>query len=386
MGLLSGLSCMGPNSDLGRNSGRCRYLMIPFPQLSLSFSLLMAIIVVPGCGRTAREPRETAGPSRSSSSLRQEPFEKRALPTTIGDRWIGNGVAYGPYRDGQHPGGPSPSRDELGEDLSSHVRPLEPTPALRSGRTYRDHPRSHSGGTARHEGHARGLDRARTGHRGQWNGAVDPLTARAANRLEIETAIRLAGEYPEIVIAVCVGNETQVSWSSHRVPADLLIGYVREARARTSMPVSTADDFNFWNKPASDAVAREIDFIVTHAHPLWNPSAASRARWTGTRSTVAQIQAAHPGETVVLGETGWATRKDMEGDQATLMKGTLGEAEQAHFYAAARQWIDEERVPTFFFEAFDENWKGGDHPDEVEKHWGLFRADRTPKMALGRER
>jgi len=215
--------------------------------------------------------------------------------------------------------------------------------------------------------------------------AVESPTARAANRLEIETAIRLAGEYPEIVIAVCVGNETQVFWSAHRVPPELLIDYVREARARTSVPVSTADDFNFWNKPASDAVAREIDFIVTHAHPLWNGIQLEDAlEWT--RNTVAQIQAAHPGEAVVLGETGWATRRHTEGEQATLMKGALGEAEQASFYAAARQWVDEARMPMFFFEVFDENWKGGDHPDEVEKHWGLFRADRTPKLALAREK
>ncbi len=42
------------------------------------------------------------------------------------------------------------------------------------------------------------------------------------------------------------------------------------------------------------------------------------------------------------------------------------------------------RIASFYFEAFDENWKGGDHPDEVEKHWGLFRADRTPKAVLQR--
>jgi exo-beta-1,3-glucanase (GH17 family) len=46
------------------------------------------------------------------------------------------------------------------------------------------------------------------------------------------------------------------------------------------------------------------------------------------------------------------------------------------------RWARESGTTTFFFEAFDENWKGGDHPDEVEKHWGLFRADRTPKPAL----
>ena len=37
---------------------------------------------------------------------------------------------------------------------------------------------------------------------------------------------------------------------------------------------------------------------------------------------------------------------------------------------------------TFFFEAFDEKWKGGEHPNEVEKHWGLIYSDRTPKHNL----
>jgi exo-beta-1,3-glucanase (GH17 family) len=36
----------------------------------------------------------------------------------------------------------------------------------------------------------------------------------------------------------------------------------------------------------------------------------------------------------------------------------------------------------YYFEAFDENWKGSSDPLEPEKHWGLYRADRTPKLAL----
>ena len=38
--------------------------------------------------------------------------------------------------------------------------------------------------------------------------------------------------------------------------------------------------------------------------------------------------------------------------------------------------------PPRTFEAFDENWKGGPSPEETEKHWGLFRADRTPKLVV----
>jgi exo-beta-1,3-glucanase (GH17 family) len=74
--------------------------------------------------------------------------------------------------------------------------------------------------------------------------------------------------------------------------------------------------------------------------------------------------------------------KHTEGEQARLIKGRPGEAEQAVFFDAVTAWAERERVTVFFFEAFDENWKGGEHPNEVEKHWGLYRADRTPKLAV----
>ena len=67
------------------------------------------------------------------------------------------------------------------------------------------------------------------------------------------------------------------------------------------------------------------------------------------------------------------------------MKGRAGEAEQAVVCDALRKWARADSVSLFLFEAFDENWKGGTDPDEVEKHWGLFRADRSPKPALRRE-
>jgi len=45
-------------------------------------------------------------------------------------------------------------------------------------------------------------------------------------------------------------------------------------------------------------------------------------------------------------------------------------------------WVQKENILTFFFEAFDEAWKGSPEPLEPEKHWGLFYIDRTPKMAV----
>ena len=46
------------------------------------------------------------------------------------------------------------------------------------------------------------------------------------------------------------------------------------------------------------------------------------------------------------------------------------------------EWRDKNKLLTFFFEAFDEAWKGSPDPHEPEKHWGLFKKDRTPKFAM----
>jgi exo-beta-1,3-glucanase (GH17 family) len=116
-------------------------------------------------------------------------------------------------------------------------------------------------------------------------------------------------------------------------------------------------------------------------HPLWNGQRPDDALpWL--QEQIAAVQAVHPGRLVVIAETGWATSKADEREQARLMKGAVGEVEQAAFYDAVRRWAAAERRTIFFFEAFDENWKGGPDPNDAEKHWGFFRADRAPKLAV----
>jgi len=217
---------------------------------------------------------------------------------------------------------------------------------------------------------------------GAWVAPERPSgDAAAANRREVDAAIRLARDFADIVVAVSVGNETQVFWSAHRSSIERLIDYVREVRANASIPVTVADDFNFWNKPESRALAAEVDFITMHAHPMWNGLQLEDAlEWL--REQTAAVQAMHPDHLVIVGETGWATSVHDEGEQARLIEGRPGEPEQKRFYDEARAWSREERITVFFFEAFDENWKGGEHPAEVEKHWGLFRADRSRKLAV----
>jgi exo-beta-1,3-glucanase (GH17 family) len=344
-----------------------------------------AAVLFLGAGLAAacasHSPVPTAGLSAVATPPREEPFVARPLHPFLGDRWIGQGISYGPHRDGQRPGGPSPTRAELRQDLELlrgrwgllRIYSADETAAdvLAIIREERLPMKVLLGAWIAPE--------ARSGADGT---SIERLPeARAANRLQVETAVRLANAYPDVVLALCVGNETQVSWSAHKLPAGTLVGWLREARRGTALPVATADDFGFWVQPESEQVARELDFLVTHIYAMWNGQPLERAL-DFTREKYSEVVRRHPGRPIVLGEAGWATRKHSEGDQATLIKGEPGEAQQRAFYQQFTAWVVRERVVSTWFEAFDENWKGGPHPDEVEKHWGLFRADRSPKQAM----
>lgn len=293
---------------------------------------------------------------------------RRAFRPYDGARFLGNGICYGPHRDGQRPGGAAPSRAQLEEDL-----------ALMRGRWDLLRVYGADGPTPELLAllHEQGAPMKVL--LGAWI-APEPA-GEAENRAQVEAAVRLANAYPDVVLAVVVGNETQVSWSSYRTSPEVLLRWLAEARRGTALPVGTADDFKFWLEPESDRIVAQVDFLLTHAHPLWNGQRLDAAlAWTQARH--AEVVARHPGVPVVLGESGWATRKAPVGDQARLIQGQPGEEEQRVFFEAYTAWIVRERIPSTWFEAFDEAWKGSDHPDEVEKHWGLFRTDRTPKAAM----
>lgn len=295
----------------------------------------------------------------------------RPLRLVEDGRWPGRGIAYGPHRDGQHPGGPSPTRAQLREDLEllrgrwdllRVYGSAAPTPELLT--------------LIREE---------RLPFRVLLGAWIAPESAggegRTANRAEVEAAVRLANAYPDIVPAIVVGNETQVSWSAHRLPADVLVGWIRVARRGTAVPVGTADDFSWWERPESTEVARELDFVVVHVHPLWNGRTLDDAL-AFTRERRAAVARRHRGLPVVLGETGWATRRLVDGEQGKLMRGVASEEAQRRFLLEYTAWVERERLVGVWFEAFDEAWKGGPDPDDAEKHWGLWRSDRTPKAAL----
>jgi len=324
-----------------------------------------------------------AGGAPAARSGRAARFVPRPLVLEADGRWIGEAVAYGPHRDGQHPEGPTPTLAQVREDLailSRHWSLLRIYGARRTGDTVLAAIRE----AAPSMRVVLGVWLAAEDRRDSTGRVLERFpAAREANRREVDHAVELTRAYPDNVVALAVGNETQVFWSANRLPAERLVAWLREVRGRVSVPVTTSDDYNFWNRPESRAVAAECDFVLVNLHPLWNGAGVEDAVPWVERQLDA-IRAVHPDRPVVIGETGWATARGDEGDQGRLMKGETSEAAQARYFEALHAWVARTRMPTFWFEAFDENWKGGANPDDAEKHWGLYRADRTPKAAAGK--
>lgn len=327
--------------------------------------LPISVALLAGCAGPMHNSPRTAHSLRPDTT-RQTPFVRRAFDPTLQGKWVGLGVAYGPHRDGQAPWGPGPTRAQIREDLriiARHWSLIRMYGSVGAADTVLS--------VIREERLPIrvmvGFWLAREERRDTSGAVVESFPENVnANEAETEAAVRLANAYPDLCVAISAGNETQVTWSDHVIPAERLIRAIRSVRARTRVPVTTADDFNFWNKPESRAVAGEVDFILLHLHPLWNGKQLGEAlEWT--TGVIASIQALHAGHAVIVGETGWATARSNEGEQASLIKGATGEAEQKVFVDAYVAWARQQRMATFLFEAFDENWKGGSHPEEVEK-------------------
>lgn len=326
--------------------------------------LILGLLAV-ACVRSA--PVSGVGEEPERVSVDAE--ARRSYAPTRGGAPVLEGISYGPFREGQRPGGPNPTQAQILEDL----RLLAPRWGVL--RVY-----SSAAPTPTILETIRSNDLDLVVMVGAW---IAPDDA-AANAREVAEAIRLANAYPEQVVAVSVGNETQVDWSAHRSSRQGLIGHLRAVRAAIEQPVTTADDYNFWNKSEAREVAREVDFLLLHAYAMWNGKSLDEAvAWTA--ETVDAIHTLHPELPIVIGETGWATELNPEGSERQHIHAPAGEAEQVRFFRELRTWARQAGQPYFYFEAFDEPWKGSTDPREVEKHWGLYRVDRTPKPAIATE-
>lgn len=197
---------------------------------------------------------------------------------------------------------------------------------------------------------------------------------KIANAKEIQKGIKLANEYPEIVVAVNVGNEALVEWNDHKVDTDSIISYVKKVKNAIAQPVTVADNYEWWAAKGKK-LAAECDFIAVHIYPVWEGKDIDEGM-SYSIENIQKVRDSLPGSIIVIGEAGWATIASEFGERAS-------EEKQLEYYDDLMAWSAEMNITTFFFEAFDEDWKGNPNdPLGAEKHWGLYTVDRKPKLVM----
>ena len=211
-----------------------------------------------------------------------------------------------------------------------------------------------------------------------WLEEPIPDAELAANKVhnaaEVQRAIDLSQEFSDIVVAVNVGNEALVEWNDHMVPLEQVIEYVKQVKGAIEQPVTVADNYEWWIKDGAP-LAAEVDFLGVHTYPQWEGKTVDEA----LAYTIENIEGVHralPDKPIAILEAGWATTASEFGERAN-------ETDQTRHYRELEAWARETNTTVFFFEAFDEPWKG--NPNDAlgaEKHWGVFFVDRTPKQVI----
>ena len=296
-------------------------------------------------------------------------------------------VAYSGFREGQHPdrgdGAVNPSREEILEDLRILVEHdfglIRLYDARENSATTLELIREHDLPIKVLLGIW--LQAEISNHEGcPWLDEPIPEDELAANTLanlaEIERGIDMANEFADIVVAVNVGNEALVEWNDHMVSLENVIAYVEQVKAAIDQPVTVADNYEWWIEDGAP-LAEVVDFLGVHTYPAWENKTIDEAL-AYTIENMERVQAALPGRPMAILEAGWATTAVEFADQAS-------EPNQARYYRELGDWAAVANVTVFFFEAFDEPWKGDpNNPRGAEKHWGLFFVDRTPKQVMRR--
>ena len=120
-----------------------------------------------------------------------------------------------------------------------------------------------------------------------------------------------------------------------------------------------------------------VDFISVHTYPVWEYKTIEEGLGY-TIENYESVAKAYPNMQVVITEAGWCTNSNGAGIEPE----NTNEELQKIYLEQLENWSRENQILTYVFEAFDESWKGSDHPLEPEKHWGLYKIDRTPKLAM----
>ena len=241
------------------------------------------------------------------------------------------------------------------------------------------------------------------------------------NAVEVNRAVELTKQYPDIVKVLAVGNEAMVhwAWDYYVEPAIILkwVNHLQDLKKKGELPetlwITSSDNYAAWggggteyHLEALNDLIKAVDYISLHTYPMhethYNPdfwripaeqeglsdSAKTEAAMIRARdyaiaqyeSVVSYMKSLGIDKPVHIGETGWATISDgLYGDTGSR---ATDEYKSARYYQLMREWTNANGISCFWFEAFDEQWKDAANPQGSENHFGLINLQGQAKYAL----
>ena len=242
-----------------------------------------------------------------------------------------------------------------------------------------------------------------------------------ANAGEIERAVKMANEYPDIVKIIAVGNEAMVKWAtSYYVQPGVILKWVnhlqnlkKTGKLSKDLWITSSDNFASWGggdkeyhvKDLEDLI-KAVDYVSLHTYPMhdthYNPqfwgvdeseknltkeqqieAAMQRAlgyAQTQYKNTADYIKSLGIKKPIHIGETGWASHTNhLYGDEGSK---ATDEYKEGIYYKKMRDWTNKKGIKCFYFEGFDEKWKDANNPEGSENYFGLFTVDGKAKYAL----
>ena len=241
------------------------------------------------------------------------------------------------------------------------------------------------------------------------------------NEGEIERAVALANQYPDIVKIIAVGNEAMVKWAtSYFVQPNVILKWVnhlqnlkKEGKLSKDLWITSSDDFASWGGGEESyhtedlaKLVKAVDYVSMHTYPYhnshYNPqfwkvpegeenltdlekidAAMLRAKNFAMKhyNAVSEyVKSLGEDKPIHIGETGWATVSN--GHYGPTGSRATDEYKEALYYKHLREWTNKEGISCFYFEAFNEQWKDAGNRQGSENHFGLITIDGRAKYAL----
>jgi exo-beta-1,3-glucanase (GH17 family) len=254
-----------------------------------------------------------------------------------------------------------------------------------------------------------------------WKPNPDHYGESERNAVEIDRAVELTKQYPDIIKIIAVGNEAMVKWATtYHVQAGVILKWVnhlQDLKKKGELPanlwITSSDNFASWGGATSNyktedltKLIQAVDYISMHTYPMhdthyfpqfWGVLKEEENLTEREKVDAAMVRAKDYAisqydsvkryldslgikKPIHIGETGWASQSNEHyGDSGSK---ATDEYKSAMFHKLMRDWTNKAGISCFYFEAFDEHWKDDKNELGSENHFGLINLQSEAKYAL----